>query len=458
MLLQFLNPIGRDIVNFKLVCSHCKELVDKVVALHHIISIFYSILNNDPHIPSLQLPSNFLINPSHFQPFGLRMIEKLQQEHFLSHIVTRFILLFHNHPMCTQFLQLCHNSVFLLQLAGEGYFPESPLFQQLRTILRLQTILEQSELTGWNEYIMNSQWLAEKEWNAAFVTPHTIYTTVFATDVEIPNDEVLINGIITNKELLLFLLQSCTEESCLYLVSCLFSHFKWKEYKTDERVQIILIKSNSGELVGETLAKELSLAECTNVEYLCRLLYHNGLLLQYFNLSMRKNKKVVMKAMQNFWYAHNYAAKEVEMDKNIIREVSKSFGYDKVRANTIMKYYAKDEEFLKELALLNSRNFYQHFDWTQHKEEALLAVTKSSSIFVDSLHKFWCIDREVVLAAVKVNGMALKYANEKLKQDGEIVTAALCNNVLAISYVPAFKENKDVILKVVKQWYFFGSL
>ncbi len=52
------------------------------------------------------------------------------------HVVTRFILLFHDHPITLQFLQLNHNSQFLLSLAKENYCPKSSVFQQLRTITR----------------------------------------------------------------------------------------------------------------------------------------------------------------------------------------------------------------------------------------------------------------------------------------------------------------------------------
>ncbi len=254
ILLEYLNPNGRDIVHFKLVCSYCKELVEKVVPLHHIISIFHSIVNNNQIIPPLVLPSDYIIKSYYFELYLKKMEQQLQQEHFSQHIVTKFILLFHNHVACIKFLAICHNSLFLIQLAKKNYFPNSPLFQQLRHIHRLDTIMKQSTLTDNNEYMVDEYWI-EADWSAAFVTPHTVYEYCLSSDISIPNDNELMNGIITNKELLIFLLLACDRYTCINVVNQLLSHPKWKEYKTDERLKLILL-SHSHEDVEQRVAEE----------------------------------------------------------------------------------------------------------------------------------------------------------------------------------------------------------
>ncbi len=99
IVLQYLNPNGMDIINFKLVCSYFKELVEIVVPLHHIISIFQCIVDGQQILPSLYLPSDFILHPSGFDNYFLLMKRKLQQEHFSFHIITKFLLLYHNNPM-----------------------------------------------------------------------------------------------------------------------------------------------------------------------------------------------------------------------------------------------------------------------------------------------------------------------------------------------------------------------
>ncbi len=169
-LLQYLKPNGKDTVSFKLVCSHFKEMVEKVIPLHHIIFIFQCILNNDQNIPSLVLPSHFILDKSNFDKYFEKMEKKLQQEHFACHLITKFILLFHNHPICMQFFQLPHNSTFLFQLAKENYFPESPTFQNLRTISHLLHIIQQSDTLPYYGsysaplYFVNKNWVQEKGW------------------------------------------------------------------------------------------------------------------------------------------------------------------------------------------------------------------------------------------------------------------------------------------------------
>ncbi len=135
VILQYLNPNEIEIVHFKLVCSHYKGMVERVVPLHHIISIFQSILNNEPYIPSLVLPSDYKLTPSHFSSYFSILDSKMQQEHVVHHLVTKFIILFHNNPLCIQFLTLFHNSQLLFQLAKKDAFLDAPLFQKLRHLL-----------------------------------------------------------------------------------------------------------------------------------------------------------------------------------------------------------------------------------------------------------------------------------------------------------------------------------
>ena len=44
-------------------------------------------------------------------------------------------------------------------------------------------------------------------------------------------------------------------------------------------------------------------------------------------------------------------------------------------------------------------------------------------------------DKEIVLAAVKQNGLALEFANDVFKSDKEVVTSALENNGEAMQFV-----------------------
>ncbi|MGC6404133.1 MAG: DUF4116 domain-containing protein, partial [Candidatus Comchoanobacterales bacterium] len=61
-------------------------------------------------------------------------------------------------------------------------------------------------------------------------------------------------------------------------------------------------------------------------------------------------------------------------------------------------------------------------------------------------------NKQFILEVMKVNGLALKYVVKKLKVDQEIVTAALAQNSLAIKYLPPqFMKDKNFLLKALSQ-------
>ena len=61
-------------------------------------------------------------------------------------------------------------------------------------------------------------------------------------------------------------------------------------------------------------------------------------------------------------------------------------------------------------------------------------------------------DRNVVLAAVKVNANALEYASEELKDDKEVVLAAVKKSGNALEYTSKkLKDNREVVLAAVKK-------
>ncbi len=93
--------------------------------------------------------------------------------------------------------------------------------------------------------------------------------------------------------------------------------------------------------------------------------------------------------------------------------------------------------FLTELIILRPALFAVVFaELFEPKEQALRAVRKNSSLFTDYLHRYWSNDRDIVLAAVKSNGMALRYASDELKRDEEVVMAAVQQNPNALQFSP----------------------
>ena len=83
----------------------------------------------------------------------------------------------------------------------------------------------------------------------------------------------------------------------------------------------------------------------------------------------------------------------------------------------------------------------------KNDKEVVLAAVKQDSRALQFADKKLKNDKEVVLAAVKQDGLALKYADKKLKANKEVVLAALKQEVSAHQYVDEkLKGDKDVVL------------
>ena len=94
-------------------------------------------------------------------------------------------------------------------------------------------------------------------------------------------------------------------------------------------------------------------------------------------------------------------------------------------------------------------------DWTHyfkhHRHVALAAVTINGSALKytdESLKR----DRDVVLAAVTQDGYALQYAEENLKSDRDVVLAAVKKNAPALKYADeSLKRDRDIVIAAVKK-------
>ena len=82
--------------------------------------------------------------------------------------------------------------------------------------------------------------------------------------------------------------------------------------------------------------------------------------------------------------------------------------------------------------------------------EVILADVHSNGLALKYANKFKT-DKEVVLTAVKQNGIALQYASEDLTANKEVVLTAVHNNGLALQCANKFKTDREVILAAVQQ-------
>jgi len=86
------------------------------------------------------------------------------------------------------------------------------------------------------------------------------------------------------------------------------------------------------------------------------------------------------------------------------------------------------------------------------KKKALKIINDGETLRIEEIPKILWEDKEVVLSAVKLDGMFLFYASDKLIKNKEIVLAAVRNIGLAIQYADeSLKKDINICCEAIKQ-------
>lgn len=87
--------------------------------------------------------------------------------------------------------------------------------------------------------------------------------------------------------------------------------------------------------------------------------------------------------------------------------------------------------------LLNYESILKYVsDELRSDKDVVLEAVKSNGLGLRYASPSLRDDIEVVLAAVKQNGVAIQYSSDRLKNDLEVVVEAICNNYYALRYIP----------------------
>ena len=149
----------------------------------------------------------------------------------------------------------------------------------------------------------------------------------------------------------------------------------------------------------------------------------NGNALEYASENLKSNKEVVLAAVKQIGDALEYASENLKNDKEVILAAVKQNG-------DALFYASKELQADKQLVLEVFKSKGEFFNW--HVLDHVSENLKN--------------DKEVVLAAVKQSGYALEYASENLKNDKEVVLAAVKTDSDAIGYASKkLQADKDVI-------------
>jgi hypothetical protein len=202
-----------------------------------------------------------------------------------------------------------------------------------------------------------------------------------------------------------------------------------KELQEDEEIVLLAIK-HIGPIFGDLL-NNVSSKLLEDRKFLIKALSTNGFLLSQLTDEQRNDKELVLAAINQYGATLEYASDELRANKEV---VMKAVHNDCAALQYASVDLQKDREIVIEA--VNQVGDFFFFHGLQYSEEELENVLS---------------DKEIVMTAVKKNGMQLKEASNGLKADYDIVRAAILQNNEALKLAsPELQANPE--LKKIAKW------
>ncbi len=181
----------------------------------------------------------------------------------------------------------------------------------------------------------------------------------------------------------------------------------------------------------------------------------NGYSLENTSKALRADREVVLEAVKNNPDVLNYTSKALKADRDIVLEAVKHYGSALQYAEEVM---TKDKDIVL-AAIKNDPDSiqYAHKSLFSNREFVLAALNaiKKPKIIINlpfASASPLKNDPDIVLQLVKINGLALQFANPTLQKDPQIVAAAIKQNILALKYAgEPIRQNRQWILDFIKK-------
>ncbi|KAF0975367.1 hypothetical protein FDP41_005361 [Naegleria fowleri] len=174
----------------------------------------------------------------------------------------------------------------------------------------------------------------------------------------------------------------------------------------------------------------------------------NGYALAYASDEMKKDREVVLAAVRKEGRALQYADKKLQKDQEIIFEaikqdqsvfpyISHHLFYKDCSYWEYLNCERKHKELILKLAKLGVERLFRYIPnkFTEDRE-LVKKVANINGLSVVGLCHYSPLrnDKEIILEAVKNNGVALKFVSEELQKDPELVMEALKRNGFALDF------------------------
>ena len=134
------------------------------------------------------------------------------------------------------------------------------------------------------------------------------------------------------------------------------------------------------------------------------------------------------------------------LDKELVRRA--------VRQNAMALQYAKYFYLDPEIGMDAVRQKGRALEFCSHelkrKKDIVMEAVQQDGLALSFADTSLQANRDVVLAAVNQNGEALRYASPKLKADREVIMTAMRNTPFAIENIPRYVMTKPLVIELVQ--------
>ena len=189
-----------------------------------------------------------------------------------------------------------------------------------------------------------------------------------------------------------------------------------------------------------------------NLEIVSEAVKSNGSMLKFAAGELRNDPVVVLAAVTSYGRALEFASDVLRKNRKIVLAAVENDGWALAFADQCMK---NDPE-IATIAISENLDAMANVDQTltENAEFMLAALASRSS---HSRVLAWCRqqlleNRDFFLSAVRINGLALEFASDFLKNDSTIVLAAVQSNGMALEFGPGELDDiREIVLVALKQ-------
>ncbi|MBA3723054.1 MAG: DUF4116 domain-containing protein [Parachlamydiaceae bacterium] len=178
-----------------------------------------------------------------------------------------------------------------------------------------------------------------------------------------------------------------------------------------------------------------------NVEFMLKIVRHDGKAIELANTALWNNIKLIKAAIKTYPQA---------IDKAGLLTQEKQFMEELMRDD--IEWYKKAHEYLKNdkdftVKYLQGKGSIKNIPTSfLHDNEVVIEALKIDGMALEFVSEYLKKDSEVVKHAVVKNGLALRFAHPDLRKVVQIVSYAMFNNLSAMQYVdPILYDNKVII-------------